>query len=299
MEEANFKYYEIDLADIWIYEREEFIAGNTEKRKAQRNLDLVQMYVAKYANPCFGEEMIRHSRDYYFKNLDEYINADLNKRYFLESFFQNNNCYEYRQSILLPKEESDFNYFFALKLRQYKDNLFEVENFLKYQSSKDEYKQNLSKFRTFIETLILQYTTLFAANLNTHLKRLLVDSELFKDNSIVESKAVEKKPTVWQWALFYVYVMDSNEHPSLKELAETHEKAFGILSLRHKISSKKLEQCYNFYYKRSNRISLSKDRTLKTVAIDIAFVIDELLPKYPKGQVTAQNDLEAINPKYR
>ena len=299
MEDANFKYYEIDLADIWIFEREEFIAGNTENRQAQRILDLIQTYIVKYADPCFGKEIIKDSHDYYFKNLYEYNDADLKGRYYLESFFLNFKCYEYRQSIILSREEIDFNYFFALKLKQYKDNLFEVENFLKYQFTEKNQGQNLSDFRIFIETMILQYSTMFADKLNTHLKKLLADGELFKNPSKVKSNTAERTPSVWQRALFYVYVICSNEHPSLEELAETHEKAFKILSQKYEISSKKLEQCFNFYYKKSNRISGSKDRLLRTVAKDIAFVIDELLSKYPKSKILAQNDLKAISPKYK
>jgi hypothetical protein len=47
MKSTNFKYYEIDLADVWEYEREKFIAGETNEKLAQKLLDLIQPLVGK------------------------------------------------------------------------------------------------------------------------------------------------------------------------------------------------------------------------------------------------------------
>jgi len=130
MGDTNYKYYKIDLADIWEYEREKFLNGITNEELALKMLELIRPFILKYGEPSFGEKMHIADPEYYGRNVISYQQADLKMRFALNYFIHKNDCYEYNQSIVISRENDAFPFFFALKLRQYNDNLYETRNFL-------------------------------------------------------------------------------------------------------------------------------------------------------------------------
>jgi hypothetical protein len=176
MESINFKYYKIDLADVWEYEREKFIAGETNEKLAQKLLDLIQPLVIKYGEPSFGHEMIAIDSIYYGRNILEYHGADLRMKYALNYFIHKDDCYEYNQTILITGKEEEFPFFFALKMRQYNDNLFEVNSFLQNQLSYS-FDDDMVSYSKFLGICLFQFDSFFQQGLKSQINQFLVNSE--------------------------------------------------------------------------------------------------------------------------
>jgi hypothetical protein len=183
MENTNFKYYKVDLADIWEYEREEFIAGGTNEKLAQKIIDLIQPYYIKYGEPSFGKEMIKINSKYYGRNVLDYHNGDLKMKYALDYFIYKNDCYEYCQSVIISKEEKDHDFFFALKLRQYNDNLFEVSPFLKNHLP-STFDNDSELYVNYLKITLFQYDSFFQEGLKAQIKEFIL---MLKSQNIEES----------------------------------------------------------------------------------------------------------------
>jgi len=176
MENTDFNYYNIDLADIWDYERGKFMAGDTNEILAQKIINLIQLYVLKHGEPSFGEEMIHNDSKYYKRIVSDYIKANLEMKYALDYFIHKSNCYQYCQSIIITKNEKDFNFFFALKMRQYNSNLFEVHNFLKYHLINTFLNESKS-YINYLNTVLYQYSDLICEGLRAMIGVFITDSE--------------------------------------------------------------------------------------------------------------------------
>jgi hypothetical protein len=312
-----YTYYEIDVSDIWAYEQEQFMEGKSSREHAQKLLDLAQQYIIKKAIPLFGNSMSDNGTDsdkvYYSGKIVEYHKSlpSLEDLYRIDYFFHKYDCYDYNHEVILKFKDQDFPFFFLLKLRQYDENLFELNNFLKFQLRKS-FNNNATRFTDFLTIVLLDRDGFLNENIKTLINKfineMLERQELIKtEKTIVKDKSPRKKapesikqpPTVWQLALYYVYIISSNEHKSIDQIAKTRKDAFTILAAKNEISAKSFEQHFDFYYKAGNRNGKlnSEKRTIKTIMIDIQFVIDNMLSKSPKALAIAQSDLDQIKMK--
>jgi hypothetical protein len=315
MDVTNYKCFEIDIADIYAYEKEQFLAGSSSKEHARDLMDLVHHYVIKNTEPNFGISIYDNGGEsgkaYYERRVKEYIDntRDLTNLYELNYFIFNDGCYDYDHEIIVKAIDENFPYFFSLKLKQYKENLFELNGFLTFQLKKS-FNNNTTKYKDFLNLQLLQYPALFSDSLKDVINNFKVkNSKTVKPvkakKHLDKKKPVEKEdkesfkvtPSVWQYALFYVYIISSNEHKGLHQIAEKRKDAFAKLAARHNLSADSFEQKFDFYIKvgdRNGRIKSGK-RTCKTIRDDIQFVVDNMLTKYPKALVLAQTDLREIS----
>jgi hypothetical protein len=182
IENLNKEYYDLNTSDIWYFERLYFI--NVEKNidLGQRIINEIQSLVISNNKPVYeiaideGDEEVKrkHSRDRnkIFENL---FSPD--KMFELEFFFHFNTCYEYYADIIINKdsmEESLFQFFFALKLRQYQFALIQTENFLTHQL-KSNFKSRKESYCKFLTILFRQYSAFFSEDLITTLNEYLDD----------------------------------------------------------------------------------------------------------------------------
>jgi len=317
MDETNYTYYEIDISDIWGYERDQFLDDLSSNEDAQKLMDLVQHYIIKNNVPNFGISRYDNGDDgekgSYNRMLHEYIVniGDLKSLYSLDYFFFNNDCYDYYYDIIIKANDANFPYFFSLKLRQYIGDLFELDNFLTYQFKKS-FKNNETKYKDFLRKQLWQYSNYFPDSIKTIVgdfkpnvrKRTnpvrtqkLIDNEEPAENQ--GGEFLKRKPTVWQYALFYVYIITSKEYKRLDQIAVKRKDAFAKIAAKLHLSENSFELHFGFYNKdkiRNGKIE-SKKRTYKAISDDIQFVIDNMLAKYPKAVALAKKDLDQLKIK--
>jgi hypothetical protein len=185
MSSANFDYYIIDLGDIWDYEREKFIAGESNENFAEKIMVLTQENIIKLGQPSFGEKMISSDSNYYRRNVTDYREADLTMKYKLDYFFNKDNCYEYTQTLIITRNERDFDFIFALKLRQYNDNLFKVQDFLGYHLI-NTFSNDSKSFIQYLTISILQFDYLFNEGLKRQVKVFI---SLYEDRVVDDMSA--------------------------------------------------------------------------------------------------------------
>ena len=183
---ANFTYYKIDIADIWDFERSAFLAQEISEDEANQLLHNIQVEITKNAEAVFGiddyDENEASFYKYYNRKEKEYRNAcnSTEELFRIEFFFSNNKCYQYDYPIIIDRHHDDFDYWFALKLKQYQLKLLQLEPFLNYQLN-DSFEGDKSLFDKFLTMLIRQYEGSF-------LTKVLV-------NSIKDWKATNQTPT--------------------------------------------------------------------------------------------------------
>lgn len=172
MIEANFTNYNIDLADIWDFERELFLNNQNSEEKASELINKIQIEIIKKTEPLFDNSYADNNEDncdYYKRNIDQYLKArnSIKTLFQIDFFFNNDKCYEYNTPIVIEKHNHDFDYWFALKINQYQLNLQELENFLNFQLN-NNFENDKNKFEKFLTLLIRQYEGLsFSKNLIT------------------------------------------------------------------------------------------------------------------------------------
>ena len=181
MGDTNYKYYKIDLADIWEYEREKFLNGITNEELALKILELIRPFILKYGEPSFGEKMHIADPEYYGRNVISYQQADLKMRFALNYFIHKNDCYEYNQSIVISRENDAFPFFFALKLRQYNDNLYETRNFL-LSNLIIAFDDDIELYLKHLKLVQFQYSGFFGEGLTAQIKEF---------NSIYEAHIIQ------------------------------------------------------------------------------------------------------------
>lgn len=173
--EAIFDYYDIDTNDIWPFEAHHFLIGNRpdeqilhlknileaqiiKTRQEQKQLNktvtiLPFVTVADYDNNTNKDLWLEHVQDFEMaKCLRDHVRLD----YFSFVDKRLDSCFFLKQDIIIPRINYYFDFWFALKLGQYKDGVKYISNFLNYQKSKN-FELDSYAFCEFLEDVILQY----------------------------------------------------------------------------------------------------------------------------------------------
>ncbi|MBV7270567.1 hypothetical protein [Winogradskyella luteola] len=157
---TNHNYYDIEIADIWQYEQNEFLSDKSLDDLAKKIINKTEEVIIKEGEESFTVDLDDgKSRAYYERNLNEYRESSntLKGRYNNNFFFNNQVCYQYDQSIIVTQESPDFDFWFALKLRQYDSKLTEVKNFLEYQLER-AFNKDLVRFIDFLKLEMKQFS---------------------------------------------------------------------------------------------------------------------------------------------
>ncbi len=156
----NFSYYEIDLSDIWQFERAIFLNDNSSEEHANTLIQRIQLEISKKSEPIFNINDSNESEfeKYYENNILRFKKAAENIRelYSINFFFDRNSCYQYDYENIIESNNHDFDYWFALKLRQYQLKLIELDKFLNFQLKKSFQKDSYS-VKSFITAITRQY----------------------------------------------------------------------------------------------------------------------------------------------
>lgn len=158
--EINYNYYDIEIADIWQYEQNEFLSDKSSDDLAKKIINKAEEVIIKEGEESFTVDLNDvKSRAYYERNLNEYRESSntLKGRYNNIFFFNKQVCYQYDQNIIVTQESLDFDFWFALKLRQYDSKLTEVKNFLEYQLER-AFNKDLVRFIDFLKLEMKQFS---------------------------------------------------------------------------------------------------------------------------------------------
>ncbi|AUP81219.1 hypothetical protein [Flavivirga eckloniae] len=169
--EVNYSYYDIDIADIWYYERELFLYGENGNTVLAKNIiNKVQHIITTKGTPSFsfkeyqlGDEKFR---DYYKRNADMYRKAceSLKELYRIDYFIATKgSCFEYSESIVIDLHNENFDFWFALKLRQYNDKIIAISDFLNFHL-KYTFNDNMQQIVDFLKLSCRQYLGLIFEN---------------------------------------------------------------------------------------------------------------------------------------
>ena len=160
--EPNYTYYEIHTADIWSYERAVFLDGKSTEDIAREVLDKIQPVICERAKPVLGIERYNRGdaeyRRYYQRNVNTFIKSigNLEELYRIDYFFFKDQLYQYDYDIIMNPGDRDFEFWFALKLRQYDGNIFSIADFLTYQLTKN-FEGNTKDFLQLLKLTLRQY----------------------------------------------------------------------------------------------------------------------------------------------
>ena len=160
--EANYNYYKIDTADIWQYERLLFINDKSSKELAKTIIDKVEAKIIKGGIPVYDKDYFNNADEkiqaYYERNKRDYaeVSKTLKERFRLDFFFNKYSCFQYDQTIIINKGNIDFDFWFALKLRQYGFKISELKNFLNFQLEVN-FNSEIDEFVNFLKLSIRQY----------------------------------------------------------------------------------------------------------------------------------------------
>ncbi|KZS39741.1 hypothetical protein AWE51_08810 [Aquimarina aggregata] len=177
--EPCFTYFPIDVGDIWEFESGLFLDGKTNEQLLASSLEKIRTMTIERGRPSvtydgsqYSEDMIR----YYRSKVERFLNAtDLQALVSLGYFVSRDDLYQYGQNIIIKKEDSDFDYWYALKLRQYNLGLKHLKEFLNHHLE-SSFENNKSEFKEFLELVLLQYEDQFLSTKVAQLTRKFIET---------------------------------------------------------------------------------------------------------------------------
>jgi hypothetical protein len=167
--EPCYDYLEINIFDIWQYERQCFLSSKTDQEHMQKLTTKIQNKIYSYyetkkpiseSQPNkIVEPVSRKEGDKYFtKNKNEWnnrVSKGLKELIYLDYFLFKNAFFEYNYDIVIDIKDEDFNYWFCLKLRQYQSNIVKLYDFLNYQF-KLNFNEEIKKLKVFLNFIFIQ-----------------------------------------------------------------------------------------------------------------------------------------------
>lgn len=155
--------YEIKLNNIHDYETSSVVLGKVSVVLGLKILKKIEEVISNKSEPVLKSVDYDNGKDRYFKDYIEKYEAaqkDVEELFKLNFFIKDGNCYEYNQNLVIDNTYEDYDFWLALKLRQYEFRLSEIRNFLNFQlesnfaNKVDEFidflKLNLNKYQTEI-----------------------------------------------------------------------------------------------------------------------------------------------------
>jgi hypothetical protein len=88
--------------------------------------------------------------------------SSIEELYRNEIFFCKNDCYSFGATLVLDPSDSEYEFFFIQKLRQYDTRISAIAEFLDFQLE-NNYNENPAQFLRFLKLCLRQYPDLFTA----------------------------------------------------------------------------------------------------------------------------------------
>ena len=243
--EATLDYYEINTNDIWAFEVYQYLINKRSDDQIYHLKNILEQQIlttrreqiqlketititpfvtlADYDNNTKKEYWVRHVNEIYeAKSLTEqvklgFFNVIDNG---LDSFFSLN------QDILIEQDNKGYDFWYALKLGQYKYGLKYLNDFLTH-NLQNMFKSDIEEYSTFLRVLMKQYKNEI---LNDDLIELTSDWISMNTVKINDLKIIENKRTLTgQISTFYLKKVE--EKPLFIDRGDGFHDLYNILRL--------------------------------------------------------------------
>ncbi len=177
MMQPCFTYFSIDVGDVWEFECGLFLYSEDNYELMESSIERIRNKIVDRGRPSVTYDHSQYSEDmirYYSGRVERFLNTtDLRAVVSLGYFVARDDLYQYGQNIVIEKEEPDFDYWFAFKLRQYDLGLKHLKGFLNFHLE-NNFKNNISEFNEFLELILLQYEGLhISKRVNQQVKKFM------------------------------------------------------------------------------------------------------------------------------
>ncbi len=156
----SFRYFPIDLGDIWDFERGLLLHNGGNEHILEASLEEIRNTTVEKGRPSVTYDGSQYSEDairYYRAKVDRYLNTkNIYDQVALDYFISRDDLYQYTQDIVFEKNDTNFDYWFTFKLRQYDWGLKYLKEFLDYHLEYT-FEANASAYIAFLELSLLQY----------------------------------------------------------------------------------------------------------------------------------------------
>lgn len=159
---ANYNYYHIDIADIWQFERLLFLKDKSSFELAQKIINKAEALIIEDGEASFGinylDSQDKNEREFYNRNQKQHAEAynTLKGRFQIEFFFNKGSCFQFDKTILVNRDNIDFDFWFALKLRQYDSKLIQISNYLDFQKQSN-FNNDIAGIKDFLKVVTKQF----------------------------------------------------------------------------------------------------------------------------------------------
>ena len=159
--EINLEDFEINSADIWKYEQSLFLREKTPDELGKKIINKIEGLIFNEGTASYGASDFKKGNNQYKeyhsrqKKMHDVVLKNVVERYRLNFFFIKESCFEYDQSIIIKSDNIDFDFWFALKLRQYDSKTLGLIKFLDVQLITN-FKNDIQEFVKFLKFGILK-----------------------------------------------------------------------------------------------------------------------------------------------
>jgi len=153
----NFNNFNIDLADIYFCEKQYYFNESFPVVINQTILNKFQFEFSKRTEPNFVIDVKTHNKNLFSYESGLYANSlkSFDGQLLLEYFIKGDRGYTYDNETILSPADSDYEFWFILKLKQYDAKLSLIEDFLKFHLEKS-FDSDKIKFIEFLNLAVLQ-----------------------------------------------------------------------------------------------------------------------------------------------
>ncbi len=150
----SFTYFEIDVADIWEYETQKYFNGNSDWAHIEKLKQRVEKNIIEKGVFSIDRE---RQPELYDERCRRLVSAYETGNPIAIGFFERHDkLYMHQQNILIDPKSRDFEYWFALKLRQYEFSIMDIDDFLIHHL-KNSFNEQREEFHKFTKIVCRQY----------------------------------------------------------------------------------------------------------------------------------------------
>jgi hypothetical protein len=167
--EPILDYYNINIIDIWPYERILFFNEKTTEERILLVEKKTIKLIIENSNLQENTSKVKPFTDlkrydsgehegYWVQHLYQWDRAfnNVQERIALNYFLYQDSFYSFTQEIEINLTHEDFDFWFALKLNQYDSGLKQLNNFLDYHL-KSTFRNENKKYNSFLQNVIMQF----------------------------------------------------------------------------------------------------------------------------------------------
>jgi hypothetical protein len=201
-DDANL--YSINTADIWENEKSIVFSEYCNETIAINLLTNLREIIELKGECDFHFESYEKGddsfKDYYSRKMNLFLDSHLDFKELcsIDFFFDaKGNCFSFHTPIEITKNDSNFDYWFALYLRQFDNNIIEIDNFLNFQLL-GNFENNYREFKKFLVICLRQYGELISSKVMLTSQEWLENhpynkSQTRRNNKGVESNYIPKR----------------------------------------------------------------------------------------------------------